>query len=140
MVGNIGREKGKPWLAIIVAYIAYGSRWYFYDYSIWLSITVFCSASAFDSYSKEWNRTPPKRKSLIKRISILAVCGIFYLALWASYCYFNGTITDSNGDEIPVHEAIHHFFTSPWWTDLKQSLYDTYQYAQHHGWYEIFFY
>lgn len=35
-----------------------------------------------------------------------------------------------------MHEAIKHFFTSPWWTDIKQSFVDTYQYAQHHGWYE----
>lgn len=58
-----------------------------------------------------------------------------YLSIWGSYLYFNGKVTDSNGDEVPVHEALHHFFTSPWWTDLKQSLYDTYQFAQHHGWY-----
>lgn len=63
------------------------------------------------------------------------MCGILYLSLWTSYFYFNGKVTDSNGDEIPVHEAIQHFFTSPFWTDLKQSLYDTYVYAQHHGWF-----
>lgn len=65
------------------------------------------------------------------------VCGALYLTLWGSYFYFNGKITDSNGDEVPVHEAIRHFFSSALWTDLKQSLHDLYQYAQHHGWYEI---
>lgn len=75
---------------------------------------------------------------LCRRITILGFCGILYLSLWTSYFYFNGTVTDSNGDEIPLHEAIHHFFTSPFWTDLKQSLYDTYVYAQHHGWYVLF--
>lgn len=97
----------------------------------------FATALAFDTFSKQWDRSPRRKRTFCKRVSILLACGIVYVALWSSYFYFNGKITDSNGDEVPVHEAIHHFFTSPWWTDLKQSLYDTYQYAQHHGWYEI---
>lgn len=137
MVGNIGRERGKPWIAILVSYVTYSTRWYFFDDSIWLSIMVFSTAWIFDSYSKEWDRRLPRKKSLGRRVSILLVCGVIYLSLWGSYFYFNGKVTDSNGDEIPVHEAIQHFFTSALWTDLKQSIYDLYQYAQHHGWYEI---
>lgn len=136
-VGNIGREKGTPWIAILVAYITYTSRWYFFDESVWFSIMVFSSALAFDTFSKEWRRTPRKPKGLCKRMTVLFLAGTLYLALWGSYLYFNGTVTDSNGDEVPVSEALHHFFTSPWWTDLKRSLYDVYTYAQHHGWYEI---
>lgn len=137
VTGNIGREKGSPWLTILVAYLTYSARWYFMDENVWLTIMVFSSALAFDSFSKQWNRQPRKKRSLRRRVSILTVCGIFYLSLWGAFFYFNGKVTDSNGDEVPIHEALHHFFTSPWWTDLKQSLYDTYQYAQHHGWYEI---
>ncbi|XP_050301617.1 dnaJ homolog subfamily C member 22 isoform X2 [Anthonomus grandis grandis] len=137
VVGNIGREQGKPWLTILVSYVSYLSRWYFYDDSVWLSIVMFSAAFTFDTWSKEWRRTPKKKKPLWKRLTTLGLCTILYLSLWSSYIYFNGKITDSNGDEIPVHEAIHHFFTSSWWTDFKQSLYDIYLYAQHHGWYEI---
>lgn len=137
IVGNTGREQGSPWITIAVTYVSYLVRFYIYDESIWFSILVLCSALAFDTCSKEWRRTPPKRRSLPRRIATLTACGILYLAVWGSYLYFNGKITDSNGDEVPLHEAIHHFFNSPWWTDLKQSLYDTYVYAQHHGWYEI---
>jgi len=61
---------------------------------------------------------------------------INFIALWVSYFYFNAKLTDSNGDEVPVHDAIHHFFTSPWWLDLWQSLKDVWVFAQHHGWYE----
>ncbi|KAF7280116.1 hypothetical protein GWI33_006373 [Rhynchophorus ferrugineus] len=137
IVGNIGREEGNPTLTIVVSYITYTSRWYFYDETIWLSAVVLVAAITFDTFSKEWRRRPKKRKSLTKRIGILVVCGALYIGIISSYLYFNATIVDSNGDEIPVHEAIHHFYTSPWWTDLKQSLYDIYQYAQVNGWYEI---
>lgn len=137
VVGNIGREQGGIWPTIIVSYLSYVSRWYFYDISTWLTIVTFFAAMAFNWFSKEWRRKPRKPKSTTKRIITLALCATLYIALWSSYFYFNGKITDTNGDEIPVHEAIHHFFTSPWWTDLKQSLVDVYQYAQHHGWYEI---
>jgi len=137
IVGNIGREKGSPTIAVLTAYLAYSSRWYFFDEGVWLSITVLCSALAFDSFSKEWRRTPREKKSFCKRVSILILCGTIYIGLWCSYFYFNGTVTDSNGDEVPISEALHHFFTSPWWTDLKNSLYETYLYAQQHGWYEI---
>lgn len=137
MVGNIGRERGKPHIPILVSCITYSSRWYWNDENIWLTIMVFCSALAFDNFSKEWRRTPYKKRSFMKRVTILLVAAVVYIGLWSSYFYFNGKVTDSNGDEIPVHEALHHFFTSPWWTDLKQSLYDVYVYGQHHGWYEI---
>ncbi|CAH1167384.1 unnamed protein product [Phyllotreta striolata] len=137
VVGNIGRERGKPWIAIAVSMATYPTRWYFFDENIWLTLMVFCAGLSFDTFSKQWRRTPRKKRSLVKRVSILLACAFVYSALWTSFFYFNGKITDSNGDEIPVHEALHHFFTSPWWTDLKQSLYDTYVYAQHHGWYEV---
>lgn len=59
------------------------------------------------------------------------------MSLWGSYLYFNGKITDSDGEEIPVYEAINHFFRSPWWTDIKSAMFEIWDYAQHHGWYEI---
>ncbi|XP_066138257.1 dnaJ homolog subfamily C member 22 [Euwallacea fornicatus] len=137
VVGNIGKEQGKPWLTIAVSYITYISRWYIYDDSIWLSLVMFSAAITFDTFSKEWRRSPKKKSPLWKRAIVVACCVFLYISLWSSYIYFNGKITDSNGEEIPVHEAIHHFFTSSWWIDFKQSLYDIYLYAQHHGWYEI---
>lgn len=36
-----------------------------------------------------------------------------------------------------MHEALYNFLKSPWWTDLKQTLHDTYQFAKHHGWAEV---
>lgn len=58
------------------------------------------------------------------------------MALWSSYLYFNAKVTDENGDEVPFHEALGHFFSSPWWLDVKQSFIDVWQFAQEHGWME----
>lgn len=45
-------------------------------------------------------------------------------------------MTDEDGDEVPFHEALGHFFSSPWWLDVKQSFIDVWQFAQEHGWME----
>lgn len=135
-VGNIGREQGGLKWPLIAAYAAYPIRYYVYDETIWFTAMILASALVFDSFSKEWKRTP-KNTHIVKRIVILGLCACLYLSLWCSYLYFHGTITDSEGDEVPIYEALHHFFTSPWWLDVKQCLIDTYQYAQHHGWYEV---
>ncbi|XP_046977323.1 dnaJ homolog subfamily C member 22 [Vanessa cardui] len=136
-VGNIGRERGSLKWPVLAAYAVYPLRYYIYDESVWFTLMVLASALAFDSFSKQWRRTPPKRTHVVRRIVVLALCAGLYLGLWCSYLYFHGTITDSEGDEVPVYEALHHFFTSPWWLDVKQCLIDTYQFAQHHGWYEV---
>lgn len=136
-VGNIGREKGVLWHCLLTAYLVYPIRFWVYDETIWFTGMVFVSAIIFDSFSKEWNRERPKRHAKKHRIICLSFAVCIYLSLWGCFFFFNGKITDGDGDEVPVHEAIHHFFTSPWWTDLKQTLHDTWQYAQHNGWYEV---
>lgn len=137
LVGNIGRERGVLWHSLIMAYVSYLTRYIIYDDSYWMTISVFATAFIFDGYSKQWRTERPQRQKPVKRIAIWSTAIIIYLALWSSYFYFNGTITDSDGDEVPVHEAIHNFIRSPWWTDLKQTLYDTWVFAQHNGWQEI---
>lgn len=111
-------------------------RYFVYDETYWLSSVVVASTLAFDYFSKEWLITPPKRRSFKRRVATLYVCGFIYLALFASYFYFNGKITDSDGDEVPVYEALTNAFKSPWWTDLKNSFSETWRYAQHNGYYE----
>lgn len=138
MVGNIGRQKGVLWHCLLAAYATYPIRYIIYDESYWLTITLVASALAFDYWSKDFDREPPKRRALKVRILYLTIGAIIYISLWMAFFYFNGKISDGEGDEIPVHEALHHFWSSPWWTDLKQTFSDTYQYAKHHGWYEIY--
>uniref|UniRef100_A0A336LMD3 DnaJ homolog subfamily C member 22 n=1 Tax=Culicoides sonorensis TaxID=179676 RepID=A0A336LMD3_CULSO len=136
-VGNIGREQGVLWHALIASYVTYLSRYFIYDDTWWMTLTVVVTSLVFDSISKRWRLERPKRRKLVKRAIILSSAVLLYMALWTSYFYFNGTITDSDGDEVPVHEAIHNFLKSPWWTDLKQTLHDTWVFAQHNGWGEI---
>ncbi|VVC94257.1 unnamed protein product [Leptidea sinapis] len=136
-VGNIGREQGSFKWPLLAAYATYPVRYYIYDETVWCTLMVLSSALVFDSFAKEWCRTAQTKKHVAKRVAVLGMCVCLYLSLWCGYLYFHGTITDSEGDEIPIYEALHHFFTSPWWLDVKQCLLDTYQYAQHHGWYEV---
>lgn len=136
LVGNIGREKGVFWHCLAAAYLVYPLRYYVYDETYWFTAMIFVSALSFEQFSKQWRREPPKRHGAVKRTVVLSTCVILYLAVWSSYFYFNGKITDSDGDEVPVHEAIRNFIKSPWWTDLKQTFVETWRFAQHNGWYE----
>ncbi|EDS27507.1 wurst [Culex quinquefasciatus] len=136
-VGNMGREKGVFWHCLVAAYLAYPIRYFVLDESYWFMAVSSVSGFVFDHFSKEWDTKVPKRQKLMKRASILVPCILAYLALWGCFLYFNGTITDSDGDEVPVHEAIHNFIKSPWWTDLKQTIHDTILFAQHNGWAEV---
>lgn len=138
MVGNIGREKGVLWHCLLAAYLSYPIRYIIYDETYWLTITLAVSALVFDYWSKDFDREPRKKRSLKKRFLYLSVGVCIYLSVWLAFFYFNGKIPDGEGEEIPVHEALHNFFASSWWTDLKQTVFDIYQYAQHHGWYEIY--
>lgn len=76
------------------------------------------------------------RNSICRRIIVISMCCLLYMALWSSYLYFNAKVTDEEGDEVPFHEALGHFFSSPWWLDVKQSFIDVWQFAQEHGWME----
>lgn len=134
----MGREQGPLWHCLLAAYVVYPIRYIIYDETYWLTITLVASALAFDNLSKDFQRDPPKRRSFKKRCLYISSAITVYLLLWGAFFYFNGKISDGEGDEIPVHEALHNILTSPWWTDLKQTFADTYQYAQHHGWYEIY--
>lgn len=135
-VGNTGREQGCLWHCLAAAYIAYPLRYYVYDESYWMTGMLVFSALVFESLSKEWRREPPRRNSTKRRVAYLSAAACIYLSLWGSFFYFNGKITDSDGDEVPVAEAIQNFLSSPWWTDLKTTMNETWQFAQHHGWYE----
>ncbi|EDV38321.1 uncharacterized protein Dana_GF21821 [Drosophila ananassae] len=136
LVGNIGREQGVWWHCLLAAYLAYPARFLIYDETYSLLLTALVSALTFDGFSKQWRRTPPTRGTAGSRTLKISAAVLIYCAFWASFLYFNGTISDEDGGEVPIHEALHNFLASAWWTDLKQALHDTYLYGQHHGWYE----
>lgn len=138
IVSNTERVKGVFKHCLLAAYITYPIRYIIYDESYWLYLTLGVSTWAFGHYSAEFDRAPKKRRSLKKRFVLLSTGLCIYLSVWTTFIYFNGKVSDGDGDEIPISEAIHNFFASSWWTDFKQTIYDIYQYAQQHGWYEIY--
>lgn len=119
IVGNIGREKGSIWAALIGAYICYPSLYYFGDENMWIICMSLASTLAFDSFSKKWRLTPRKKQSATRRILIVSLVVLLYGSCWASYLYFNATVVDSDGEEIKLTDAVKHFFTSPIWMDVK---------------------
>lgn len=135
-VGNIGREKGVLWHCLLAAFAAYPVRYFIYDETYTLLLSALASALVFDHFSKEWLRTPPQRRGTVERSLKFTGALCIYFSLWGCFLFFNGTISDEDGNEVPIQEAFQNFLASAWWTDLAQALKDTYNYAQHHGWYE----
>ncbi|XP_011313940.1 dnaJ homolog subfamily C member 22 [Fopius arisanus] len=133
VVGNIGREQGSIWLSLMTAYMMYPLLYYIGDESTWVNIVAVITALAFDTFSKEWRLKPKKRHSVTRSLAVYTISVIIFWSLLTSYFYFNATLTDSEGEEIKVTEAVKHFFTSPIWLDLKVTLGATWEQAKNQG-------
>ncbi|XP_015176017.1 PREDICTED: dnaJ homolog subfamily C member 22 [Polistes dominula] len=132
-VGNVGREGGTIWAALISAYLVYPTLYYIGDDTTWVFLMVVTSSLAFDTFSKRWRLKPKKKRGWVRRMFALSLAIILYFSLIGSYLYFNAIITDSEGEEIKLSDAIRHFLTSPIWLDLKASLKATWNQAVHQG-------
>ncbi|KAK2587881.1 hypothetical protein KPH14_003978 [Odynerus spinipes] len=132
-VGNIGREEGPIWHCLVAAYLVYPTLHYIGDDTTWIFLMVVASSLAFDTFSKRWRLKPRKKEGWHRRTLILLLAVTLYSSLIGSYLYFNAVITDSEGEEIKLSEAIQHFLTSPIWLDLKASLSATWNQAVHQG-------
>lgn len=136
VVGNIGREQGGFLPCLLAAYLVYPIRLWVYDETYWSLATICASALAFETFSKRWRLEAPRKRSKKVRAVPLVLAVIVYLALLSSYFYFNGKVSDGEGNEVPLQEAIQNFLTSPWWTDLKDTWDETLRFAKHNGWAE----
>lgn len=132
-VGNIGREQGSIWIALCSAYLFYPTLFYIGDDSTWIFLMTVAASLNFDTFSKEWRLKPRKKRGFVRRTFCLSLAAVIYLSLIGSYLYFNAAITDSEGEEIKLSEAVRHFLTSPIWLDLKASLIATWNQAMHQG-------
>ncbi|XP_037938329.1 dnaJ homolog subfamily C member 22 [Teleopsis dalmanni] len=135
-VGNIGRERGVLWHCLVASFIIYPVRYLIYDETYTLLLTSIISALVFDNYSKHWLRSPPVRRGAAIRTVKFTGALLIYFSIWGCYIGFNGTISDGEGGEVHIYEAVRNFLASAWWSDMVQAFKDTYLYAQHHGWYE----
>jgi len=134
-VGNIGHEEGSFVWTLLAAYCSF-PVYLRYDGDISYTIMVMITAYVFDA-NKKWKRKISKKRHLLKRTAVLVACGALYLGLWGSAIYYNGTITDSEGDEIPINEAANQFFNSLRWIDFQQAIFDSYNYFRQNGWQEF---
>ena len=57
--------------------------------------------------------------------------------LWGTAIYFNGSVTTSDGEEVPIREAIPNFFKSPAWEESKRTVEQLYEFYKLHGWEKI---
>lgn len=133
IVGNIGREQGSIWIALCSAYLLYPTLSYIGDDSMWIFLMVVAASLGFDTFSKQWRLKPRKKRHFVQRIFYLGIAVAIYVSLLGSFLYFNAVVTDSEGEEIKLSEAIQHFLTSPIWLDLKASLEATWNQAVHQG-------
>ncbi|XP_032674441.1 dnaJ homolog subfamily C member 22 [Odontomachus brunneus] len=133
LVGNIGREQGSIWIPLVTAYLPYPTLYYIGDDTLWVFLMVITSSLSFDTFSKQWRLKPRKKKSLVRRTAYLGSALMLYFCVMGSYLYFNAVVTDSEGEEIKLSEAVQHFLTSPIWLDLKVSLEAMWNQAKHDG-------
>lgn len=136
LVGNVNPEKANFQWALLGAYISIPMLTL--DSGNNLVYSSILSAIAVNWKGKTWNTGYIEKRGLCKRVFVLTFCGLLYLSLWSSAIYFNATITTKEGDEVPLREAIHNFFTSPAWADTKESFRNLYKYYQEHGWENLY--
>jgi len=143
-VGNIGLECGTLWPCVSGAIVTYLARYFIYDETCSLLLTALISALVFVAISKQWRRTPPRRRSPKERTLKFTGALCIYFGLWGCVILFDSSIqtyyyesiTDENGGEVPIHDALYNFLVYALWTDLEQVLLNTDYYAQYHGWFE----
>jgi len=129
IVGNVGREEGSIRNALLASYFTLPFYTMENPKYYWSSVLA---ALAFRTQVK-WRRTPPKKKGLCKRVLVLSACGCLYLSLWTSFLYFNMVITNEHGETIHLRDAISNLLKSPMFMELRQSLYNLWQFYRLHG-------
>lgn len=97
----------------------------------WTSLT---SSYCFNTYAKQWRRSPAPRRHLCKRIATLSSFAIIYLLLWSSWGYFNCSIEDKNEQVVKCRDAAKNFLKSPIWQEARKVFDDIKLYIEIHGW------
>jgi len=133
LVANIGYQKTHMKWCLLGA--ALGIPWMLQDSQSLSMSPVF--ASILTSRKAEWvpSKIPPKGAcTCMKRFLALTFCGMIYLSLWGSVIYFNVHVTTKDGEQVPMYVAVHNFFQSPAWKEMKKTMGDLYQFCNHNGW------
>ncbi|KAM7284192.1 dnaJ homolog subfamily C member 22 [Ixodes scapularis] len=134
LVGNIGEQEGDLKMALLGAYLTYPLYFWSTHSVFWSSLA---SSYMFNHHSKRWRLVPRPQRSLRWRLLVLAACCLLYGSLWASWLYFNCSVTDSDGTQVKCRHSLRHFFGSPLWRDFKNVAHELYTHLRHHGWREL---
>ncbi|CAL4114163.1 unnamed protein product, partial [Meganyctiphanes norvegica] len=129
-IGNIGRECGEFKWAGIGAFLVLPISFVHPPFLNWSSIS---SAILFQWKGKQWRRRPYERIPLCRRFLTLCVCVVLFSTLWASFLFFNASVTDKQGERIKLRDAAVHFLNSPMFQEFKKNLYRIYNDTREHG-------
>lgn len=130
LVGNVGRHKGSFKWPLIGAYLTFPLYFWSNNVVFWTSLS---SNYFFNSYAKQWRRTPPTRRSFIRRVTVITICSLVYLSLWSSWFYFNCSVVD-NEEEVKCRDAAKNFLKSPVWKECTKVFEELRIYIKIHGW------
>ncbi|XP_077500249.1 TM2 and DnaJ domain-containing protein wurst [Amblyomma americanum] len=134
LVGNIGEQTGNFKMPLLGAYLSYPLYFWSTHSVFWTSLL---SSYCFNNYAKSWRLKPRPAKPLYQRLAVFVTCGLLYTSLWASWLYFNCSMTDNDGTEVKCRDSIQHFFGSPLWQDFKSVVMAMYHQLRHNGWGEL---
>lgn len=109
-----------------------------YPLYFWSTHSVFWSSFSasyfFNNYSCSWRIKARPQKPLWRRILVFSMCCLLYTSLWASWLYFNCSITANDGTQVKCRDSIRHFFGSPLWQDFKNVIQEMYNQVKYQGW------
>lgn len=94
---------------------------YIRDTSWWVFLMTVAASLSFDTFSKQWRLKPRKKRSFARRMFYLSLAAALYLSLHGCNLYFNVMVTNSDGEEMSLHEYVQVFLASDIWLDLKVS-------------------
>lgn len=134
LVGNIGEQEGSFWWPLVGAYVTY-PLYFWSTHSVFM--TSIASVYLFRSKSCTWRLRPRKPRPPCRRVTVFAACCLLYSLLWASWLYFNCSMTVNDGTEVKCRDSIRHFFSSPLWQDFRAIFIEIYKQIQYRGWGEV---
>lgn len=129
LVGNVGRHEGNLKTPVAAA-LCTAPIYFWFPNSIFLTSLV--SYWAF-CRSRTWREKYPRPRPLYKRMTILTLASLLYLSLWASWGYFNCTLTDKDGQEYKCRDSFRNSLNSPFFLEFKSVMKDLWTYLQYHG-------
>lgn len=131
LVGNIGEQEGGLKMTLLGAYLTYPLYFWSTHSVFWSS---FSASYFFNNYSCSWRIKARPQKPLWRRILVFSMCCLLYTSLWASWLYFNCSITANDGTQVKCRDSIRHFFGSPLWQDFKNVIQEMYNQVKYQGW------